>query len=80
MSDVKIISNTGLDSMTTTLAATITTAAMTTFIEPGTGTATINLKVNHQPAINLCKLLKLRLKHNHQQSNQSDFNNPKNRD
>ena len=73
-SDVRIISNTGLDSMTT---AAITTAAMSTFTGTGTGigTYTIDLKVNVQPAINLRRLLKL--KHN-QQSN--DFNNPKSRD
>ena len=79
-SDVMIISNTGSDSMTTTLTAITTTAAITTFTGTGTTTATIDLRlrVNHQPVINLRKILKL--KHSHQQSNQSDFNNPINGD
>jgi hypothetical protein len=48
-SDVRIISNKGLES---TIAAVITTAAITTFTgtATATGTATINLKVNPQPA------------------------------
>jgi hypothetical protein len=65
--DNRIISNKGSESIT--LAATITTAAMTTIIEPGTATIDLRLRVNAQPVINLGRLL--RLKHN-QQSN--DFN------
>jgi hypothetical protein len=57
-SDVRITSNNGLESITLAAIA----AAITTF--KTTGTYTIDLKVNHQPApaINLRKLLKL--KHN----------------
>jgi hypothetical protein len=78
----RIISNTGLDSMTTTLAAIIT-AAITTFKTTGIATMNLRLKVNAQPVIKikgftLRKLLKL--KHNQQSINQNDFNNTKNRD
>jgi hypothetical protein len=66
----QITSNKGLESIT--LAAI--TAAISTFTEPGI--ATINLKVNAQPVINLRKLLEL--KHNHNQLD--DFNNPKGRE
>jgi hypothetical protein len=67
-SDVRIISNKGLDSMTKTLAA-ITTAAITTFRETGIATIDLRLRANHQPVIkgfNLHKLLKLK----HNQSNE----------
>jgi hypothetical protein len=80
-SDVRIISNKGLESIT---LAAITTAAMTTITGTTTGTATIDLRlrVNAQPVINLRKLLKLKLKHNQQsiESNDFNFNNPINGD
>jgi hypothetical protein len=63
-----IILNEGLELIT----LAVITIAITTFTGPGI--ATINLKVNAQPAINLRKLL--RLKHNQQSD---DFNNPKSR-
>jgi hypothetical protein len=65
--DNRIISNNGLESIT--LAAAITTAAMTTFTGTGTATIDLRLRVNAQPAINLRRLLKL--KHNQQSD---DFN------
>jgi hypothetical protein len=65
--DNRIISNNGLESIT--LAAAITTAAMTTFTGTGIATIDLRLRVNAQPVINLGKLLKL--KHNRQSD---DFN------
>jgi hypothetical protein len=75
-SDVMIISNTGLDSMTTTLAATITTAAMSTVIESGIATIDLRLRVNHQPVIKGKGLVALRqlLKLKHNQIKSNDFN------
>ena len=66
-SDVRIISNKGLESIT--LAAI--TAAMTTFTEPGTTTInlTLRLRVNHQPAINLRRFFSLK----HNQTHEGKF-------